>query len=383
MMTQGRRVRTGKYFKSGNWAATEGALSGGVERYYGYPITPSSEIAEFMSSRLPQVGGEFYQMEDEIASIVACLGAAWGGKKSMTATSGPGFSLMQETIGLAVITETPVVIVDSMRVGPSTGMPTYPAQGDLLQARFGSHGDYSLVVLAPNSVQEAYDIMIDSFVIAEQLRTPVIVLLDQILSTMKESVTIPTEDDVTARIRELKQQINPPSSLVPPMKFFGTGNRVFNTGLTHNLLGFPDMDTQKHIQLIERIFKKLDTYKDKFPPTELYQMDDAEMALVSYGSTSRVTYEVVDVLREKGFKIGSIRLRTLWPFPNHVFEPFKDQIHTYIVPELSKGQLIWPVKFYVRDAQIFSYTKIGGVPIYASELVRYIEKNVNVQTIMA
>ncbi len=365
------RARIGTHFQSGNWAIAEGALAAGLTNYYGYPITPSTEIAEFLARRLPDVGGSFWQMEDEIASITACIGSSWTGGRTMTATSGPGFSLMMEGLGLATMTETPLVLVNSMRVGPSTGMPTSPGQGDFMQSRFGSHGDFLVPVLAPSTVQECFDLTLQAFNISEIARTPVILLLDQVLSSMHESVIIPAEKKIAQIIYDRKKARGKlPEDLVPPMRSFGSGAHVFGTGLTHKESGMPDLTESAHQALIQRIFRKLEAANDWLPFPELILCEDADTIVVAYGSQARPAHEAILRAREQGITAGLMRLRSCWPFPQKILKQLSKQVKTIIVPEMSTGQLIWPVeRFADRNSSIVHLPKIGGNVVPATEIL--------------
>jgi 2-oxoglutarate ferredoxin oxidoreductase subunit alpha len=365
------RTRTGTHFQTGNWAVAEGALAAGLTNYYGYPITPSTEIAEFLARRLPDVGGSFWQMEDEIASITACIGSSWAGGRTMTATSGPGFSLMMEGLGLATMTDTPLVLVNSMRVGPSTGMPTAPGQGDFMQSRFGSHGDFIVPVLAPSTVQECFDLTLQAFSLSEIVRTPVILLLDQVLSSIHESVTIPTEKEISQIVYDRKMaQGKLPGDLVLPMRSFGSGAHVFGTGLTHKENGMPDLTESTHQTMIQRMFQKLEVASDWLPFAQLILCEDADTVVVAYGSQARPAHEAVLRAREQGISAGLMKLLTCWPFPQRTFKQLSKQAKTIIVPELSMGQLIWPVeRFADRNASIIHLPKIGGNVVSATEIL--------------
>lgn len=365
------RVRTGTHFQTGNWAVAEGALAAGLTNYYGYPITPSTEIAEFLARRLPDIGGSFWQMEDEIASITACIGSSWAGGRTMTATSGPGFSLMMEGLGLAAMTETPLVLVNAMRIGPSTGIPTAPAQGDLMQARFGSHGDILIPVLAPFSVQECFEMTLQAFNISEIMRTPVILLLDQVLSSVHERIEIPQSEKVAQIICDRKTATGKLSSdIVLPMKSFGSGERIFGSGLTHTDQGTPELTEATHQALIKRLFKKIGAGKQWLPSPELILCDDADTIVVAYGSQARPAHDAILAAREQGIAAGLMRLRTCWPFPRKSLKQLSEEITTIVVPELSMGQLIWPVERFVdKNTSIVHLPKIGGQVVSATEIL--------------
>jgi len=305
----------------GNEACVEGALAAGMRFFAGYPITPSTEIAEISSQRLPLIGGKFIQMEDELASMAAIIGASLTGLKSMTATSGPGFSLMQENIGYAAITETPCVIVNVQRGGPSTGLPTSPAQGDVMQAKWGTHGDHPVVALTPNSVQETYEYTVKAFNIAEKYRTPVILLMDETVGHMREKMIIkdPSEIEVINRKKPNCKPIEyiafkPDKDMVPPMAAFGEGYRYHVTGLVHDETGFPTNNNEVAENLIRRLVEKIEKNIEDFSYYEEYRLEDAEVVIVAYGGVSRSAKYAVDELRKKNIKAGMFRPITIWPF---------------------------------------------------------------------
>lgn len=349
-------------FLQGNEATAEGAIAAGCRFFAGYPITPSTEILERMAYRLPEVGGTFIQMEDELASIAAAIGASWTGKKTMTATSGPGFSLMQENIGFAVMTETPVVIVDVQRGGPSTGQPTMASQGDVMQAMWGTHGDHSIIALSPNSVQECYDLMIEAFNLAEQYRTPVIFLSDAETAHMRERVILRTDIKTRERSTFKEGRISFPfesESLVPPFPVFGQGNRVHVTGLTHNIVGYPtpsDFEVQE--DLLRRIIDKIVLNRSNICRTEIVN-PDAKVMIVAYGPPSRAAMEVV----RKNEDIGLFRLITLWPFPEEELMKTLEGSKAILVLEMNEGQMVREIERYARRAgckRIELFTKVGG-----------------------
>ena len=355
------RVLTGKWFMSGNIAIAEGCLSAGCTFFGGYPITPSSEVAERMARRLFEVGGDYIQFEDEIASMAGLLGAAWAGAKSMTATSGPGFSLMQENIGLAAMTETPCVIVNIQRGGPSTGLPTLVGQQDIMQAKWGSHGDYSIIALSPNSVQEAYDLCIDAFNLAETYRTPVVILSDESIGHMSEGITIPEASKIKI-VNRKKISIDPVSeryypykvtddSLVPPMAHAGDGYKIFTTGLTHDERGYPVINAEAQEINVKRINDKINNHKDDICKYEQFMTDDAKILLISFGIVSRVAKGAVIKARKMGFKIGLLRPITLWPSPETIVNKLADQVDHIIVAEINNGQ-------YVREIERICHGKV-------------------------
>jgi len=366
------KILTGNYFKNGNWAIVEGAIASGIDEFFAYPISPASEIVEYVSARLPAVGGKAaFIVEDEIASINMCIGASWAGSKVMTCTSGPGFSLKQEGIGLAYMTETPLLIVNVQRGGPSTGLPTFSAQGDYMQVQFGSHGDYPAVALTPWSVQESYDLTIIAFNLSELLRSPVILLLDGEVSRMMDEITIPKEKDIKIIDRKrppkgtdkatFKQfDITGQDDLVPPMAHFGEGYKIFGTGLTHTDHGLPKLDEDLHIELIDRLYKKVEVNAKYFPEPHEYELDDAEIVVVATGIVARSAMQAVMDARELGIKAGLFRPITVWPFPKERMAEIAQQAEI-IVSEMSMGQLIWPVERYsLKKCTLVK--RIGGTP---------------------
>ena len=307
----------------GNEACVEGAIAAGMRFYAGYPITPSTEIAERCALRLPQVGGKFMQMEDEIAGIAAALGASVAGKKAMTATSGPGFSLKQENIGYATIAEIPIVIVDVMRSGPSTGLPTSPSQGDVMQAKWGTHGDHPVIAICPASVQDTYNQTVRAFNLSERFRTPVILLMDEIVGHMREGCELIPTEELEIHNRDTHMINSQPyafgeNQYVPHATAFGEGNLYNITGLFHDETGFPTNDNQKAGEQNARIMEKIKVYKySGILDFEEYQMEDAEIGIVCYGGTTRAVLDAVDELRDMGYAVGMFRPVTLWPFPEH------------------------------------------------------------------
>lgn len=352
-------------FYSGNIACAEGAIMAGCKFFAGYPITPSTEIAEHMAKRLPQVNGVFIQMEDELASMAAILGASWGGVKSMTATSGPGFSLMQENIGLGAMTETPCVVVDVQRGGPSTGMPTLVGQADVMQARWGSHGDYEIIALSPSSPQECFDLTIKCFNLAEEYRLPVILLMDESVGHMYEKVIIPPKEEIKIINRKkpaLSQEYLPfkAKDYVPPMACAGEGYAVHVTGLTHDEKGYPQA-TSPEIQekLVRRLCDKIRRNERKLRDIEEVEMKDAKIAIVSYGISARSCKAVLKQARKKGYKVGMIRLKTIWPFPDEYFEKL-DEIKKFVVVEINYGQIKLEVERNVGKERVELLPKMGG-----------------------
>ena len=336
----------------GNEACAAGAIAAGVRFFGGYPITPSTEIAETMAKDLPAVGGHFIQMEDEIGGMGVVLGAALAGQKVLTATSGPGFSLKQELIGYAACAEIPVVIVDVQRVGPSTGQPTSPSQGDVMQARWGTHGDHPMIVLSPWSVRETFDATVMAVNYAERFRTPVILLMDEIVGHLRENVQLPQENeiDVYPRRQPTKtreqgyQPYKPEANLVPNPAAFGTGYRIHVTGLVHDYTGFPSGSPAVTEEFIDRLHKKIAIAQDEITHYDEFFMEDAEYAVVSYGGVARTAYEAVQQARRQGIKVGMVRLMTIWPFADKVIEKIAENVKTILVPELNYGQLVNEVK---------------------------------------
>jgi 2-oxoglutarate/2-oxoacid ferredoxin oxidoreductase subunit alpha len=339
----------GAYYFSGNDAAAEGALAAGCRFYGGYPITPSSEMMERMAVRLPETGGVFIQMEDEIASIGAVIGASWAGAKAMTATSGPGFSLMQEAIGYAAFTETPCVIVDVQRAGPCTGQATKVGSGDIMQAKWGSHGDYQVIGLSPWSVQEMYDLTVKAFNLSERFRTPVILLAEEAIGHLRETIRIPGEVEVWDR---KKEKGGAPFGTeeedgVPPMPAFGEGERLAVTGSTHDPYGFRKTDDPAvHARLVQRINDKILNRTGEIAEVEPRFLEDSEMAVVSYGFTARTSLYAVKRLRKEGIKVGFLRIKTLWPFPGEALREALASIKRVLVPEMNRGQVAGEIRKY-------------------------------------
>jgi 2-oxoglutarate ferredoxin oxidoreductase subunit alpha len=344
-------IFTGEYFINGDEACAEGAIAAGCRFFAGYPITPATEIAERMARRLPQVQGICIQMEDEIASMAAILGASWGGTKSMTATSGPGFSLMMENIGLGMMTETPCVVVNIMRGGPSTGLPTLVGQADVMQARWGSHGDYEVIALSPSSPQEMFDLTIEAFNLSEIYRLPVLVLGDELVGHMSEKVIIPSPDQIH-RVSRVPPVQTPDrylpfmagDDLIPPMACAGEGYHVHVTGLTHDEQGYPQTIAQVHERLVRRLVDKIRLNAPKIIQTEEVEMADAQVVVVAYGCTSRTAREAVQLLRSEGKKVGLLRLITLWPFPEEKIRQTAKGLKAFIVPEINYGQMAYEVE---------------------------------------
>jgi 2-oxoglutarate ferredoxin oxidoreductase subunit alpha len=339
-------VLTGEHFVVGDVACAEGALAAGCKFFAGYPITPATEVAEHMSGRLPGVGGTFIQMEDEIAAMAAVIGGSCAGVKSMTATSGPGFSLMMENLGLAVMTETPCVLVNVQRGGPSTGLPTQGAQGDMMQARWGSHGDYEIIALAPASAQEAFYHTITAFNLSETFRVPVLVMTDEMIGHMSERVVIPearaikTVSRPKARGRKDRfRPFEPGPDGVAPMAAAGEGYNIHVTGLTHDERGYPVMTAETQEVLMKQLVGKIRNNVDRIIMTDSYRLDDAEIAIISYGVSSRTSLAAVDEARDQGIKAGMLKLNTVWPFPEEQVRQLAGQVKCLVTVEVNLGQI--------------------------------------------
>ncbi|MHA1245721.1 MAG: 2-oxoacid:acceptor oxidoreductase subunit alpha [Candidatus Thorarchaeota archaeon] len=371
-------------FTMGDIACAEGALSAGCRYFGGYPITPATEIAEWMAIRMPQLGGAYVQYEDEIASITSVIGASWAGVKAMTATSGPGVSLMLEAVGLAVMTETPLVLVNIMRGGPSTGQPTRGQQGDIMQAKWGSHGDYQIIALTPASVQEMFDQTVQAFNLAEQYRVPVFVLADETVGHMREKLIIPDEKDL--KIVERKKPTVPPEeylpfkpddNLVPPMAIFGSGYQFYATGLTHDQRGYPSDKEDVQIELINRLNQKILRNADKIIDLECFQLDDADVAVIAYGTPSRSAKRAIREAREQGLKVGLLRLKTVWPFPERVVADLATEVKHIIVAEQNMGQIYHMVRASAGTTPVHLMPKPAGMPQLPGEILDKIKEVVS------
>ncbi|MCJ2531615.1 MAG: 2-oxoacid:acceptor oxidoreductase subunit alpha [Candidatus Thermoplasmatota archaeon] len=378
-MLDSRPVLTGEHFVKGDVAVMEGAIAAGCRFYAGYPITPSSEIAERASQRLPLVGGEYIQMEDEIGSLAAVIGASCVGAKAMTATSGPGLSLMMEHIGLASMLETPCVIVDVQRGGPSTGLPTLTSQGDMMQARWGSHGDYEIVAYAPSTVQEMFDFAIKAFNAAETYRIPVLVMADQIIAQMTTKLVIPPEEEIETVYRPIPdvpaEEYLPfdSSYLVPPMALAGTGYRLHMTGLTHSDAGYPETNVPGQEALVPRLVRKIRENEEKIVEVEERLVDDAEVGLVIYGSTAGPGWEAVQAARKEGIKAGMLRLVTPWPFPREPVRRLSEQVDAILVAEVNMGQMVHPVMEHA-ECPVHHLGLPGGRIFHPDEILRGLRK---------
>lgn len=365
----------------GNEACAEGAIAAGCRFYAGYPITPSSEIAEVLAHRLPAVDGTFIQMEDEIASLGAVIGASLAGVKAMTATSGPGFSLMQEHIGFACMAEVPCVVVNVMRGGPSTGLPTLPAQGDVQQARWGTHGDHPIIALSPWSVRECYDLTLRAFNLSEKYRTPVILLMDEVVGHMRENPVLrtPAELEIFDRV---KPTVPPEWYIpyedtpfgVPSMGIFGEGYRYHVTGLLHDVRGFPTLREDEIEPFMQRLFRKIRAHLDDIQTWETYWMEDAEIVVVAYGSVARSAKHAVVRAREAGLKVGLLRFITLWPFCREALESILDRCEVLVVPEMNLGQISREVQRVCQGrARVLTISKALGRLIKPGEILEVIE----------
>jgi 2-oxoglutarate/2-oxoacid ferredoxin oxidoreductase subunit alpha len=360
-------VLTGAHFIDGDHACCEGALAAGCRFVAGYPITPSTEVVERIAWRFPEVGGVFIQMEDELASSIAIQGAAWGGLKAMTVTSGPGFSLMMEHLGLAVMTETPCVFVNVQRGGPSTGLPTLPAQADMMQARWGSHGDYEIIALCPNSPQECFDLTIKAFNLSERYRVPALLMMDECVGHMMERVVIPKPEEIDIYPRrfttESPEQYLPYAAgddMVPAMVKAGTGYRFHITGLTHDERGYPEMNAPGQARLLRRLTEKITKNASALTDVVEDGVQGAEVVVVAYGITSRVVLPAIEQLRRKGRKVGLLRLRTVWPFPEQKIRAIAPAIKAFVVPELNLGQMVREVERCAGPTRVISVPHAGG-----------------------
>ena len=371
---------TGAHFLNGDLACAEGAIAAGCRFFAGYPITPATEIAEHLSQRMPEFGGIYIQMEDEIASMAAIIGASYSGLKAMTATSGPGFSLMQENIGLAVMTEAPCVIVDVMRGGPSTGQPTMPGQQDVMQAKWGSHGDYGIIALSPSSVQEMFDLTVEAFNLSEIYRVPTLLMGDEIVGHMWEKVVIPPPDKI--RIvnrkkpnvpREKYLPFKPDDNLVPPMACFGEGFRFHATGLTHNEHGYPRTSSSEvQSKLVHRLVDKIQMNADKIIRVEEVMVEDADVVVVAYGIVARAALSAIRKAREKGIKAGLLRLITLWPFPEEQVASAAKHARAIVVPEMNCGQIVREVERAAKETPVAFLSKLGEDPHTPQEILEII-----------
>ncbi len=369
-------------FIHGDDACAYGAALAGCTFFAGYPITPATEVAETMAQILPRIGGCYIQMEDEIASMGAIIGASWTGAKAMTSTSGPGFSLMQENLGYAIMTETPCVVVNVQRSGPSTGQPTLGAYGDMMQARWGTHGDHEIIMLCPSSVQEALELTITSFNLAEKFRTPVLLFLDGELGHMRERVVIPEDDEfeivdrvITSQSPHDYQAFQTNGSLVPPFAPFGTGYRTYVTGLTHNEQGLPRTTSpQIHQHLVQRLVAKIITNQAEIIAYEELYADDCDLAVITYGLTAGACHDAVAEARRRGIRAGMLRLITIWPFADEVVARWASRVRAILVPEMNLGQMVHPIREAVAGRCVVSFLpKIGGELHLPAEITAALE----------
>lgn len=369
-------LKPGDYYLSGNEAAAEGAIACGCDFYAGYPITPSSEIMERMAQRLPELGRCFVQMEDEIGSISAVIGASWAGARAMTATSGPGFSLMMEGLGYAVFTETPLVVMDIQRAGPCTGQATRVGAGDIMQAKWGMHGDVQVIALSPWSVQEMYELGIQAFNLAEKYRVPVVLLGEEAIGHLRERIRIPERVPI---IRRDRSKDRPPFGTeepagIPPMPAFGEGAHLLVTGSTHDPWGVRRTeDPEVHQRLVERINRKILARREEICRTEEYFLQDAEEAVIAYGFTARSALYAVRRLREKGRKVGLLRLQTLWPFPEQEVHTLSRRVKRILVPEMNLGQVLGEVQKVAR-CQVQAYNQVNGEIIHPEAILELMER---------
>lgn len=375
------RVLTGEQFMNGDMACAEGALAAGCDFFAGYPITPSTEVAERLAVRLPEVGGRFIQMEDELGSIAAVLGASWGGARAMTATSGPGFTLMMENLGLAVMTETPCVIVDVQRGSPSTGLPTLTGQSDVMQAKWGSHGDYQIVAYSPASCQEMFELTIKAFNTAAWLRIPVIILADETIAHMTERVLIPDSSTIEIVTRKRPHQspgdgfvtFRADADLIPPMPGVGEGYRIHVTGLTHDERGFPTNEAADHDELVRRLNEKVLSHADEVTDYEELELDGAEIVVIAFGCVSRSARQAVRAARERGIRAGLLRLITLWPYPEARVRELNEQAKAFVVAELNLGQVAGETERFV-NRPVHRVTHAGGELIPPDTILAAIEE---------
>ena len=370
-------------FWQGNVAIAHGAIAAGCRFFGGYPITPSSEIAEVMAEKLPKFNGKFIQMEDEIGGIAAAIGASIAGVKAMTATSGPGFSLKQENLGLAYMAEIPLVVVDVMRGGPSTGLPTSISQQDVMQARWGAHGDHATIAYSPASVQECYEITVKAFNMAERFRQPVLIMSDEVLGHMREKVYVPAKEEIKL-VNRKKPTVDPeefmaykadPEDNIPPMAGFGDGYRWHVTGLTHNEWGFPTNDKDEIAKKSKRLMDKVNAYRDEIVEYDAEFTEDADIIVVSYGSVARSALTAVKLAREAGMKVGYFRPVTLWPFPDKEIEALAEKARRIVVPELNYGQMVLEVERAVHGkADVLPLNMVNGELFKPKDILQFVKE---------
>jgi 2-oxoglutarate ferredoxin oxidoreductase subunit alpha len=386
-MSPEERVLTGSHFLLGDHACAEGGLAAGCDFFAGYPITPSTEVAERLARRLPAVGSIFIQMEDELASMAALVGASLSGARAMSATSGPGFSLMMENIGMAVMMEAPCVVVNIQRGAPSTGLPTLVGQSDMMQARWGSHGDYEIAAYSPSSPQECFDHVIKAFNTADRWRIPVFVMADELIGHMTERVVIPPADQIP-RVERKRPRHKPgdpdflhclaeDEDLVPPIVHAGEGYRVNFDSLTHDEKGYPATFPEPHDRLVRRLVDKIRLHTDQIIEYEEIFLDDAELAVVAYGSTARSARRAVNEARREGIRVGLLRLITVWPFPGNKVTELSNQVKAFVVPELNLGQMSREVERFT-SLPVIGVNHAGGVmmaPDPILDAIREVNKN--------
>ncbi len=368
-----KKTRAQVRFWSGNEACVEAAIVAGCRFYAGYPISPANEIPEHLSERLPLINGIFIQMEDELASIGAVMGASWAGKKAMTATSGPGFSLMQETIGWGFMTDTPCVVVDVQRVGPGTGQATKCAQGDVQQARWGTHGDYAAIALSPNSAQEMFELTIRAFNLSEKYRTPVILLADETIAHVREQVFVPPFESIEI-VNRKKPKTGDKAFFgleeVAPMPSVGDGFNVAVTASTHDEYGVRfTQDAAVHRRMVQALNAKINNHADDIIEVENYKVDDCDTGIVSFGCTSRAVYEAIENAEAQGFNVGHVRLKTIWPFPDKAVKRLSESAKRIIVPEMNLGQVCQEVQRVSCSSKVVPLNKIGGGELITPEEV--------------
>jgi len=376
------KVASKQILLQGNEACVKGAMLAGCRFYAGYPITPATEIMEVMARDLPKAGGVFIQMEDEISSLGAVIGASLTGAKSMTATSGPGFSLMQEHIGFACMAEVPCVIVNVMRGGPSTGLPTQPSQGDVMQSRWGTHGDHPIIVLAPSSVYEFFELTVEAFNLSERYRTPVIILVDEIVAHMREGVVLPVEGDIEIEERP-RPSVPPewyipygdPGTGVPPMSAFGDGYRYHVTGLYHDVRGYPTTRGDEVEPLIQRLFSKISRDFDRLQWFDSFHTKNALITVIAYGCVARAAHQAVKEARGKGLEVGLIKLKVLWPFMRRTITKVLDNSRKVLVPEMNIGQISREVKRVNQGrCEVVTLNKVDGTPINPPEILKVLDE---------
>lgn len=381
-------MQNGRRLMQGNEACAEGAIAAGCRFFAGYPITPSTEVAEYLAKRLPEVGGKFIQMEDEIASMAAIIGASLGGLKSMTATSGPGFSLKQENIGYACLTEVPCVVVNVMRAGPSTGLPTSPGQADVMQARWGTHGDHPVIALVPFSVMESFNAAVMAFNFAEKYRTPVILLLDEIIGHMREPIILPDPSEIVVVNRTRPAVKDPHYSPydhskchdcddIVPLPPFGEGYRYHVTGLSHDYSGFPTSKPSLVQAEEERLLRKIKNNEAEIIKIEKFMLDDAEIAIFAYGSTARSAKAAITTARSEGIKVGLFRPITIWPFPEKEIDQLAGAVRHLVVAEMNLGQMVYEVERCAHGkATLSGVFQANGEPISPEAIYRKIKEAV-------